>query len=31
MMTRGEGGALPRLGPVTVVRDGQPQEIPTDR
>lgn len=31
MMERGESSALPRLGPVSVVRDGQAMEIPSDR
>lgn len=31
MMRRGDNGALPRLGPVLVVRDGHELEIPADR
>lgn len=31
MMERGEGAVVPRLGPVTVVRDGHAMEIPSDR
>lgn len=31
MMTRGDGGALSRLGPVSVVREGQGMEIAVER
>lgn len=31
MMERGESAVVPRLGPVTVVRDGHAMEIPSDR